>query len=174
MAFRTRRIFATSWLNDKISALMDILTPRERSERMRLVKSKGTGPERITRRVIKSLNYKCRSHLKTLPGSPDFVFPEKKKVIFVHGCFWHQHTACRKDHRARSPKSGQDYWRTKLINNQRRDIGNQKKLNRMGWRYLVVWECRLRNRANLAKLPERIKGFIESDAKRNSSEAWRS
>ena len=140
---------------------MDILTPVERSKRMRLVKSEGTQPELIARRIIRGLHYRFRSHIKELPGSPDFVFPDRKKVVFVHGCFWHQHSACREDHRPRSPKSRKNYWRTKLQANLRRDRKNQRALNRLGWSYLVVWECMLRNKSKVAKIPARINSFLK-------------
>lgn len=142
---------------------MDILSAKERSYRMSLVRSKGTKPEEIVRRIVKHLGYKFRSHLKTLPGCPDLVFSQQKKVIFVHGCFWHRHGSCRKDRKPRTPKSELSYWLAKLINNRKRDLHVQKKLNRMGWSYLVVWECQIKNKAKLAKLPERIKKFMHID-----------
>ena len=136
------------------------MTSAERSHQMSLVKSTKTKPEKIVRRIVRFLGYRFRSHVKTLPGSPDFVFPKQKKVIFVHGCFWHQHGACRKDGKPRMPKSKLGYWRLKLINNRMRDDRVQHRLNRLGWGYFVVWECRLKTKRRLARLPARIKAFL--------------
>jgi DNA mismatch endonuclease (patch repair protein) len=139
---------------------LDILTPAERSYRMGLVKSKKTKPEGVVRRIVKRLGYACRSHVKALPGSPDLVFPKLKKVIFVHGCFWHQHGVCRKDGKPRMPKSKLEYWKTKLVKNKARDLRSQRKLNKLGWTYLVAWECRIKNKRKVARLPERIQAFL--------------
>ena len=139
---------------------MDILSPNQRSHRMSLVKSKGTKLEQSVQRIIKSLSFKCRLHLKAIPGRPDFVFPDRKKVIFVHGCFWHQHGRCRKDGRPRVPKSRLEYWGKKLIANRKRDVLVQKKLKKMGWKYLVLWECQIKKKTALSKLSSRIEKFI--------------
>jgi DNA mismatch endonuclease (patch repair protein) len=146
----------------KLRLSADPMTPTERSQRMSLVKSKQTQPEILVRKIIRRLGYNYRSHLKALPGTPDFVFPDLKKVIFVHGCFWHQHGVCRKDGKPRMPKSRLDYWQLKLVKNRARDLHSQKKLNKLGWRYLVTWECQLKNRGKLAQLLGRIKAFLNS------------
>lgn len=148
---------------------MDILTPENRSKRMRLVRSKGTKPEKIVKSLIHQLGHKYRSHSKSLPGSPDLVFPRLKKVIYVHGCFWHRHSACRQDHRPRSPKSRLDYWQAKLARNRVRDKENQRSLNRMAWNYMIVWECALRNKGKLAKLSTRIVKFLRKPRLTSSS-----
>jgi DNA mismatch endonuclease (patch repair protein) len=139
---------------------VDTLTPTERSYRMSLVRSTKTKPEKVVRRIIRFLGYRFRSHVKTLPGSPDFVFPKQKKVIFVHGCFWHQHGACRKDGKPRMPKSKLDYWLIKLKSNRKRDSRVQRRLNQLGWSYFVVWECRLKTKSKLARLPSQIKALL--------------
>jgi DNA mismatch endonuclease (patch repair protein) len=117
---------------------VDKLTPERRSENMRRIKSKGMKPELVVRRMAHSLGYRFRLHRSDLPGKPDVVFPSKRKVIFVHGCFWHQHVACRE---GRMPVSNVGYWGPKLGRNVERDAENRVALERQGWKMLVVWEC---------------------------------
>jgi len=107
---------------------------------MGLVHNKDTGPELRVRRTAHGLGYRYRLHGKNLPGRPDLVFAARRKVIFVHGCFWHRHPGCA---RARFPKSPEraEFWREKLLNNAKRDGRNQRALHRLGWRVLIVWEC---------------------------------
>jgi DNA mismatch endonuclease, patch repair protein len=111
-----------------------------RSAQMALVRSKNTKPEIIVRRLAHSLGYRFRLHRRDLPGSPDLVFPRYRKVIFVHGCFWHQHNdpTCW---RSRLPKSRQEFWRPKLNSNVVRDQRDLAALDANGWAALVVWEC---------------------------------
>ena len=113
-----------------------------RSETMRAVKSKNTGPELFVRRLIHSLGYRYHLHRKDLPGKPDLVFPGRRKVIFVHGCFWHQHD-CQRG--SRVPKTNVDYWLPKLSRNKGRDQKNIDLLQSSGWDVLVVWECELKD-----------------------------
>ena len=122
--------------------MVDILTETERSERMRRVRSRNTKPELTVRRLIYRMGYRYRLHRRDLPGTPDVVFPSRKKAIFVHGCFWHRHPdpACKL---ARLPKSRLDFWKPKLESNRRRDEKNQAKLRELGWHVLVVWECQI-------------------------------
>ena len=121
---------------------MDTLTQRERSERMRRVRSKDTKPELAVRQLVHSMGYRYRLHAAELPGKPDLVFPSRRKVIFVHGCFWHRHRGCP---RCRLPKSRIKFWKTKFEGNRRRDTNNKRKLTRLGWCYLVIWECQVSN-----------------------------
>lgn len=134
---------------------MDTLTPEQRSERMSRVKDKGTRTEMAVRRLVHGMGYRYRLHGRDLPGRPDLVFPSRRKVVFVHGCFWHRHPGCKL---ARMPKSHLDFWEKKLESNRERDLRNQAALLDMGWRYLVVWECELRDVKTLAS---RIKNFLE-------------
>ncbi|HUZ13938.1 MAG TPA: very short patch repair endonuclease [Caulobacteraceae bacterium] len=117
---------------------MDTLTPAQRSERMRRVRQAGTEPELIVRRALRALGYRYRLHRRDLPGSPDIVLPSRRKVIFVHGCFWHAHAGCR---RATTPKSNADYWVAKLAENRERDARARAALEAAGWTVGVVWEC---------------------------------
>lgn len=117
---------------------MDTLTVAQRSERMARVRSKNTTPELRVRRAAHRLGYRFRLHRSDLPGSPDLVFPGRRKAIFVHGCFWHRHARCK---RTRTPKSRVDFWLTKFEANVRRDRQVRAQLRRAGWSVLVVWEC---------------------------------
>ena len=134
---------------------LDPLTVKERSERMALVKSKDTKPEIAVRRLIHRMGYRYRLHSRVLPGHPDLVFPTRKKVIFVHGCFWHRHKGCPN---TRLPKTRLDFWKPKLEKNRKRDLAKQRKLRRQGWRMLVVWECQINNEK---KLSGRLRAFLE-------------
>src|SRR5690348_11925890 len=113
---------------------------------MSLVRAKNTKPELLVRRTLRRSGYSFRLHCVKLPGKPDIVFPAKKKIIFVHGCFWHGHK-CRL---GRVPKSRLDYWVPKISYNNKRDRNNLRRLRRMGWRCLVLWECQLRDSDKLA------------------------
>jgi DNA mismatch endonuclease (patch repair protein) len=114
----------------------------ERSRIMRAVKSRNTAPEMNVRQLVFGMGYRYRLHRCDLPGTPDLVFPSRKKVIFVHGCFWHGHD-CRRGNR--SPKSNAEYWRIKITRNRERDADNLNALKRLGWSVLIVWECDLKN-----------------------------
>lgn len=133
---------------------MDTLSPRERSERMSRVRSKDTKPELAVRRLVFSMGYRYRLHRRDLPGCPDMTFMARRKVIFVHGCFWHRHEGCA---RTRFPKSRLGFWKTKLLANKARDVVNLQKLKSRGWRSLVVWECEVEN---VEKLRRRIRRFL--------------
>ncbi|MBX9661506.1 MAG: DNA mismatch endonuclease Vsr [Nitrospiraceae bacterium] len=119
---------------------MDKISKELRSANMRLIRSTDTKPELVLRRLIHGLGYRFRLHRKDLPGRPDIVFPGRCKVIFIHGCFWHQHSECRE---GRMPGTRLDYWVPKLSKNQIRDAANRTALEEQGWSVLVVWECEL-------------------------------
>jgi DNA mismatch endonuclease (patch repair protein) len=120
-----------------------------------LVRSKHTKPEWLVRRLVHGLGYRYRLHQPELPGRPDLVFRSRRKVVFVHGCFWHGHK-CRL---GRMPKSRLDYWDPKIKGNRQRDIRVLRRLRRMDWKALVLWECRLHNHDALAN---KITTFLES------------
>jgi DNA mismatch endonuclease (patch repair protein) len=110
----------------------------------------------IVRRLTHALGYRYRLHSRKMPGQPDLVFPGRKKVIFVHGCFWHRHDeTCPL---TRWPKSRLDFWVPKLEQNKQRDLRNQQNLSELGWTFLVVWECQIKDREALA---QRIIQFLE-------------
>ena len=127
-----------------------------RSENMRRIRSKDTGPEMTVRRLVHGMGYRYRLHRKDLPGNPDLVFPGKRKVIFIHGCFWHQHSGCRD---GRLPKSNQSYWIPKLERNKDRDKSAIQKLESAGWVSLVIWECEIKD---LDALKEKIEMFLNN------------
>jgi DNA mismatch endonuclease (patch repair protein) len=133
---------------------MDTLTPHQRSELMSRVRNKDTSPELRVRRLVHSLGYRYRLYTSQLPGRPDLVFRSRRKVIFVHGCFWHRHEGCAL---CRTPKSRLRFWKPKLRGNQERDLRNQRKLEEMGWDYMIVWECESRDVSTLVK---RIRFFL--------------
>ena len=123
---------------------------------MSRVRSKDTKPEMRVRRLVHGLGYRYRLHVRELPGTPDLVFPSRRAVIFVHGCFWHRHENCAL---ARLPKSRLDFWRKKLESNTTRDAAQQERLRELGWRVLVVWECQL---GDTTKLTDTIRHFLDN------------
>lgn len=129
---------------------------KRRSEIMRAVKSENTSPELLVRRLVHSLGFRFRLHRRDLPGTPDLVFPRLRKVIFVHGCFWHGHACARG---ARVPKTNRAYWVAKVARNAARDTRVRAALNKTGWRTLVLWECGLKDRAALAAKLRRFLGW---------------
>ena len=137
---------------------MDSLTPEQRSWRMSLVRAKDTKPEMRVRRLVHGMGYRYRLHRSDLPGKPDLVFPGRRKVIFMHGCFWHRH-GCKMGNRM--PKSRVAFWRAKLDGNKRRDRRNHRALRRLGWRVLTVWECQTLP-GKLGRLKKRLITFLES------------
>ena len=136
--------------------MSDIYSAAKRSEIMSRVRSTGTRPEMLVRRLAHSLGYRFRLHHDRLPGKPDLTFPRHRKVIFVHGCFWHQHERCVK---ATIPASNHAFWERKLSGNVERDRQNVAALCRSGWQALVIWECETGNRDALAN---RVRAFLES------------
>ncbi|MBY2964319.1 very short patch repair endonuclease [Rhizobium leguminosarum] len=136
---------------------MDSLTPEERSIRMGLVRGRDTKPEMVVRRLLHRMGYRYRLHGKGLPGKPDIVFGKRRKVIFIHGCFWHRHDdpTCRL---ARLPKSRLEFWEPKFEATVARDARAEANLQGRGWQVLVVWECELRNSE---PLENKLRQFLE-------------
>lgn len=130
--------------------------PKTRSEIMRAVKSRDTTPEMIVRRTVHAMGKRYRLHRDDLPGKPDLTFPRLRKVIFVHGCFWHGHD-CKRG--ARQPKENAEYWLKKISRNRERDVRSQDELQAMGWDILVIWECELKD---VAGLTVRLQRFFVS------------
>ena len=123
---------------------MDKFTPKLRSQIMSRVKGKDTRPELAVRKILYGLGYRYRLHVGDLPGKPDIVFRNRKKAIFVNGCFWHGHEdeLCKK---AKRPSSRREFWDKKLDTNKARDMANQALLEELGYDVLVLWECELKN-----------------------------
>ncbi|ATC65473.1 very short patch repair endonuclease [Nibricoccus aquaticus] len=126
---------------------MDRLSTKARSRLMASVRRKDTKPEMLLRRALHKLGYRYRINQRSLPGSPDLVFAKRRVVIFVHGCFWHDHSGCRF---ATKPKSQAAFWADKFRANKERDSRAYMALKSTGWKTLVVWECALKG-ASLGK-----------------------
>lgn len=129
-------------------------TSEARSALMRRIPGKNTKIELLVRSMTHRLGYRFRIHYKRLPGTPDLAFPSRKKVIHVHGCFWHQHDCPLGRKR---PHSNEDYWLPKLARNKLRDVEHQVQLTALGWKALVIWECETHD---LEKLSARIVSFL--------------
>lgn len=132
-------------------SMADNRTPAQRSQTMRQIRSKDTGPEMQVRRYLHGCGFRYRLHPKNLPGRPDVVLPAYRTVIFVHGCFWHGHAGCRY---AKQPAQNHDFWQTKLGANVMRDQRKAHELLELGWHVITVWECELKQDApaTLARL----------------------
>lgn len=133
--------------------MVDVFNIAARSAIMSRVNGKDTSPEIVVRKIAFNLGYRYRLHRRGLPGKPDLVFPRLNKAIFVHGCFWHQHTCAN----GQPPSSNIPYWLPKLSRNVERDKRNSRELKRLGWMCLVIWECQLKNSA---RATARIKNFL--------------
>lgn len=136
---------------------MDIVSPEKRSRMMAGIKGKNTKPELAVRKLVHGMGLRYRLHRKDLPGSPDLVFPRLKKVIFVHGCFWHRHPGCRF---AYTPRSNAQFWLDKLEGNIRRDGQAVAALETLGWQVLIVWECEV---SDLSALTLKVSSFLTVD-----------
>src|SRR5436305_11503165 len=134
---------------------MDILSPDQRSARMALIRGADTKPEFAVRRLLHGLGYRYRLRAKDLPGKPDLVFRSRRKVVFVHGCFWHGHEKCRM---GRPPKSNLDFWLPKIESNQERDKRVIRKLDDLGYDSTIVWQCELTDTNVLKKRLVRFLG----------------
>ncbi|WP_417764796.1 very short patch repair endonuclease [Shewanella chilikensis] len=122
--------------------MTDTVDQAARSRMMSSIKGKNTKPEMTVRRLLHAAGFRYRLHRKDLPGKPDLLLPKYNLVIFVHGCFWHQHQGC---HYAYTPASNSEKWKEKLEGNRQRDLAQQQQLLEMGWRVLVIWECGLKH-----------------------------
>jgi DNA mismatch endonuclease, patch repair protein len=118
----------------------------QRSALMARVRGKDTAPELAVRKAAHALGCRFRLHRRSLPGTPDLVFPGRRKVVFVHGCFWHRHENCR---RCTTPKSRAEFWLEKFSTNKARDARNMRALVALGWEVLTIWECETFDRGAL-------------------------
>lgn len=133
----------------------DTVPPEVRRQIMSRIRSKGTKPEMTVRRLLHSLGYRYRLHRTDLPGRPDLVFPSRRKVVFVNGCFWHYHVGCDQAH---IPGSNRDYWQRKLKRTRERDERNTALLRESGWAVTTVWECQLKD---MEATTDRLVNFLE-------------
>lgn len=136
---------------------MDVHSPIQRSYNMSRIKGKNTTPEEIIRKLLWRYGYRYRLHSKDLPGKPDIVFPGRKKVLFVHGCFWHRHN-CRY---FKWPKTNAEFWKKKIGDNVTRDNRNYGLLAESGWSALVIWECETKTR-DFVELRNKLETFLTS------------
>ncbi len=134
--------------------MSDVHTPEQRSFNMSRIRSRNTRPEMKVRSIVHRMGYRYRLHRKELPGKPDLVFPARRKVIFIHGCFFHMHN-CR--YGSVKPKTNADFWQNKRLSNVERDGKNVAALESAGWKVLIVWECQTKT-PNL--LPELLVNFL--------------
>lgn len=118
----------------------DIVDPATRSRMMSSIRGKDTKPEMIVRRFLHGKGFRYRLHVKELPGKPDIVLPRFSAVVLVHGCFWHHHAGCKF---ARMPKTNSDFWKNKIMSNVKRDKLNVARLESLGWRIIIIWECEI-------------------------------
>ena len=140
--------------------MADKLTKARRSRNMAAIRSKDMKPEKVVRSLVHRLGFRFRLHQKDLPGTPDLVFPSMKKVIFVHGCFWHQHQTCRE---GRVPNSRQEYWIPKLTRNVERDAQHVLSLRKQGWKVLTLWECEIEKNGAIER---KIVKFLKARGRR--------
>ena len=135
---------------------MDVFDKNKRSWIMSRIKNKDTTPEIAVRSIVHRMGYRFRKNNPKLPGKPDIVLKKHKKIIFIHGCFWHGHKDCKRSSR---PTTNVDFWNNKINANIMRDQKNQNILQEQGWSVLVIWQCELRDTDILI---EKIKRFLES------------
>ena len=135
----------------------DTVPSATRSRIMSNIKSKDTKPEVAVRKLLHGLGYRYRLHRTDLPGRPDLVFPSRRKIVFVNGCFWHYHLECASSH---IPDNNREYWLPKLTRNRERDERNLSLLRQDGWDVTIVWECQMKD---MDKVAERLVSFLGHD-----------
>jgi DNA mismatch endonuclease (patch repair protein) len=140
--------------------MTDVLSEEQRRRNMAAIRNKNTKPELRVRRALHAAGLRYRLHVRSLPGSPDLVFPSRRVVVFVHGCFWHRHPHCRN---AQMPKSRREFWGAKLAANVERDRRQRRALQRLGWRVLIFWECQSKDASKLNRLIDQVRAGQEGD-----------
>ena len=143
---------------------MDVFSKEKRSQIMSRVSGKNTKPELVVRSLLHNMGYRFRLHRNDLPGKPDITLPKYKKIIFVHGCFWHGHIGCP---RAKRPTTNNKFWNEKLNKNIERDKITVNNLKQLGWDILTVWTCEVKN---IEKLRNKLLSFIEKHKEKISHE----
>lgn len=143
---------------------MDVFSRKKRSQIMSRVSGKNTKPELLVRSLLHNMGYRFRLHRNDLPGKPDITLPKYKKIIFVHGCFWHSHRNCQ---RSKRPTTNNEFWREKLDKNLERDEVSVNKLKKLGWDVHVVWTCEVKN---TDKLRNKLFSFLETEKENIANE----
>ncbi len=136
--------------------MVDVHTPERRSLNMSRIRSRDTKPEMIVRKLVHGMGYRYRLHQKNLVGKPDLVLPRHRKIIFVHGCFFHMHDCASG---SKVPQDNGEFWRNKRLSNVERDRKVMRLLKREGWKILCIWECMTKPR-HRDKLPKIIEEFL--------------
>src|SRR5688572_20406915 len=134
--------------------MADVFSAAKRSRIMSRIGGKDTAPELRVRRLLHVMGYRFRLHRRDLPGKPDIVLPRHRKIVLVHGCFWHCHSGCS---RAALPTTNEQFWQKKIRGNQTRDRRVRRELRQAGWEVLVVWQCQLKN---IDMLTRRLRRFL--------------
>lgn len=147
--------------------MIDHVSPAARRANMQAIKSANTAPEMVVRKLVHGMGFRYRLHVKKLPGKPDLVFGPLRKIIFVHGCFWHQHDGCKD---GRRPKTNLAYWEPKFSKNITRDVRVKAELARLGWNVLAIWACEIKD---AAVLTDRIREFLEADTSESAQHCFR-
>ena len=142
----------------------DIFSTEKRSQVMAKIKSTDTKPEILLRSILHGLGFRFRIYKSDLPGKPDIVLPKYRTVIFVHGCFWHQHSDCKK---ATIPLQNREFWANKLYKNKERDKAVSLILQSMGWNVVTIWECQLRPRAINDIIPQLVNDITNNEVTSN-------
>lgn len=143
---------------------MDVFSREKRSQIMSRVSGKNTKPELVVRSLLHNMGYRFRLHRNDLPGKPDITLPKYKKIIFVHGCFWHGHIGCQ---RAKRPTTNMNFWNEKLNKTIERDEITVNNLKQLGWDVLTVWTCEVKD---TEKLGNKLLSFIEAHKEEISHE----
>ncbi|NMH89775.1 DNA mismatch endonuclease Vsr [Flavivirga sp. Y03] len=144
--------------------MADVHSKEVRSYNMSRIKGKNTKPEIVVRKFLFSNGIRYKLHDKTLPGKPDMVFPKYKKVIFVHGCFWHGHENCKY---FVVPKTRTEWWLDKINGNKKKDAENVEALKKQGWDVKTIWECELKPKNKEKKLQSILKEFKKQKSLEN-------
>ena len=137
----------------------DIYSKRKRSEIMSKIPGTETKPEILVRKYLFSKGFRFRKNDKRLPGRPDIVLPKYKTVIFIHGCFWHGHR-CKA---GKLPEANKEFWENKINSNMKRDKKNQHKLEKLGWKIIIIWQCKLKNKKMMTKKLKEIEQKIQDE-----------
>jgi DNA mismatch endonuclease (patch repair protein) len=148
--------------------MADVFSRKKRSWIMAQIKSCDTKPERAMRRILRRMHVRFRTHVAVLPGKPDFVLVSRRRVIFIHGCFWHGHARCRK---AAIPETHRDFWINKINGNRQRDKKAVAALRKNGWKVLILWTCQMTPKKQLRLLARLDKFFKASDARKKRGKA---
>lgn len=146
--------------------MADCLTKERRSWNMSRIRGKNTAPEKRVRSILHRLGHRFRIHDRQLPGHPDIVLPKYKTVLFIHGCFWHRHEGCKN---STTPSSNKDFWIKKLEANVVRDKVHRRRLQKLGWSIVVVWECATEDVDKLRQLQRRLDRHLELRMKERAS-----